>query len=371
MELAIHPKVYDTGGDDGLLSMLENAWINGKVVGEGTIYIISGFANFNGGTRFYKTFKNHTEAGGRICVFLGGSKSQRLASKQVVEALLECGAEVNIINRKRLMHSKMYGLDAEATKELIVSSGNFTGPGMTQNVEASLKISGDDVDKMNFDWGALEARFLKQSWQFYQPQLDKLNEPVWKLLYDETPGKAPVEDTDLVTLVIKLGHADTVRIQADKGSKASLGSQYFWLSKDSFGFFPALTIKNNRGWKGTFSTIINLSYIDLGVMDSKERVTFEANNNSDFRLGTGKFRYSKLAAPDDFACITRVGEEKYEVRIIQQSSKLYHTIAPHLTDFIGHQGKRYGFIDNSEFYALTGLSLDPSKRVAQSFIKDS
>ncbi|MBJ6911829.1 hypothetical protein JG661_21425, partial [Vibrio cholerae] len=70
-------------------------------------------------------------------------------------------------------------------------------------------------------------------------------------------------------------------------------------------FFPPLTIRNTRGWKGTLSALITLDYIDLGIR-REERVTFEAENNLDFRLGTGALRYSGIAAPGDLACLSRI-----------------------------------------------------------------
>lgn len=156
MEFTIHPNVYATGGLTSLRNMLEDVWIRNHEIGTGTIYIISGFANFNGGARFYKTFKEHTDAGGRIVTFLGGSASQRLSSKQVVEALLECGAEVNIINRKRLLHAKCYGTSSENNQRAVVSSGNFTRPGLSQNVEASIYLENEELIGAGFSWKEIE-----------------------------------------------------------------------------------------------------------------------------------------------------------------------------------------------------------------------
>lgn len=138
---AIHPNVYSSSSINGLRKLLEETWIRNLPIGDGTIFIISGFSNYNGGARFYKRLKEHTENGGEILAILGGSSSQKLSSKQVVEALLECGARVILINRKRILHAKCYGYaKKDNSQNLIVSSGNFTGPGMSQNIEASVLL---------------------------------------------------------------------------------------------------------------------------------------------------------------------------------------------------------------------------------------
>ena len=54
-------------------------------------------------------------------------------------------------------------------------------------------------------------------------------------------------------MLLTLSHADTARIQASPGSAAGKGTQYFWLSKDCYDFFPPLTILNHRGTKSTYS----------------------------------------------------------------------------------------------------------------------
>lgn len=353
MQFAIHPNVYFTDSTSkGLLNMLEKSWVKGRKPGEGTFYIISGFSNFNGGVRFYDVFEDHIKKGGECIAILGGSTSQRLSSQQVVEKLLEVGCKVYIVNRKRLLHSKCYGYSSNDKKALIVSSGNFTGPGMSQNIEASIMIEDEDVDKMGFNWSDLFANFFKQKWDIYEPTLVDKTLPAWKLLYDEIGGKVIIEDEQEVTLLVTLSHADTARIQANYGDNAGKGSQYFWLSKDSYDFFPALTIRNIRGSKATYSTLINLNYIDIGVIDEQCRVTFEAENNLDFRLGTGKLRYTKIAKEGDLAAITRIGEDKYELRIIKQTTDNFTNLEPYAINFIGHQGKKFGYLSNSEFFRI-------------------
>ncbi|RZK27171.1 MAG: restriction endonuclease, partial [Flavobacterium sp.] len=208
MQFAIHPNVYNTSpGSKGLLHMLEQTWIRGKTAGDGTFYIVSGFSNYNGGVRFYDTFKQHIEKGGRCVAFLGGSTSQRLSSQQVVAQLLEIGCQVYIINRKRLLHAKCYGHSSATGDSLVVSSGNFTGPGMSQNIEASLLIEEANVLEMGFSWQALTESFFSQSWDIYTPSLEDKEHPSWKLLYNEVGPAIVLEDEQEVTMLITLVHA--------------------------------------------------------------------------------------------------------------------------------------------------------------------
>ena len=357
IEFGLHPNIYATGNHKGLRSMLEEVWIRSHKPGNGTLFILAGFANYNGGARFYKAFKEHTEKGGKIIAFLGGSSSQRTSSRQVVEALLACGAEVNITNRKSLMHAKCYGIKTDDGEKLIVTSGNFTGPGMAQNVEAALLLGTETTAQMGFSWNELVSGMLRQNWITHQPKVLDVNQPAWALLYDETPGAIVIDQTEKLTMILKLSHSDTVRIMASPGTLASLGSQYFWLSTDSFDFFPPLTIRNMRGYKGTLSALVTLHYADIGKTDNNCRVTFEAENNLDFRLGTGKLRSKKLAKKDDLACISRVGEAEYELRIIRKSSKDYKKLLAFAVNFIGNQGKQYGFIENQQFEDITNTRL--------------
>lgn len=48
MEFLLQPGVYRTGDASTLLKLLDNMWIKDHSVGAGTLYIISGFANYNG-----------------------------------------------------------------------------------------------------------------------------------------------------------------------------------------------------------------------------------------------------------------------------------------------------------------------------------
>ena len=82
------------------------------------------------------------------------------------------------------------------------------------------------------------------------------------------------------------------------------------------------------------------------------KVTFEANNNLDFKLGTGKLRYTKIAAKDDIALITRVSEYDHELRIIKKSDARYPKLIGYATTYIGNKGKKFGFIGNSDLYSM-------------------
>lgn len=353
IEFTLHPQVHATGHSRGLIGLLERAWVREHKAGDGNLVIMSGFGNYNGGVRFFEVFRRHVAEGGKVTAIFGGSTSQRLTSRQVVEEMLECGADVHLVNRKRILHAKCYGADTADGDRLIVSSGNFTGPGMSQNIEGSVFLDAATTKAMSFRWRETLDSVFKQRWQFYRPTLGDKNAPAWKLLYDEVGGDISMDESEDVTLLLVLGHSDTVRIQASPGTTEAKGTQYFWLSKDCYDFFPPLTIPNDRGTKRTFSCIITLEYPDLGITDTECRVTFEAENNLDFRLGTGPLRYTKVASEGDLAAITRTGHATYQLRIFRQNSPAFAVLAPYATTFIGHQGKRYGTISNDDFASLT------------------
>lgn len=355
-ELTLHPNVYATGQSKGLLSMLERVWLREQSVGEGTLHIVSGFANYNGGVRFYPVFRQHIEKGGRVVAILGGSSRQRLSSKQVVSELLDCGAEVHVVNRKRLMHAKSYGSQNPDGDRVIVTSGNFTGPGMSQNVEMAVLLDKPSTKSLGFSWHEMTNSMLSQKWDFYQPTLEKMDSPAWQLLYDEQGSNIVLEETEEVTMVLRLGHADTARINASPGSNAGKGTQYFWLSRDCYDFFPPLTILNSRGVKRTYSCKIDMNFVDINKTE-QVRVTFEAENNLDFRLGTGPLRYTGVAKEGDIAAISRVGESRYEMRICHQGTDLHRLLSPQAINFIGNQGKQYGFMSNQELQDVTGIRL--------------
>ena len=211
-ELTLHPHVYATGQCTGLISILERVWVREQQsLGAGTFYIVSGFANYNGGVRFFPVFKHHIENGGRVVAIFAGSTHQNLTSRQVVRELLGCGAEVHVINRKRLMHAKSYGSVNAQGQMLVVTSGNFTGPGMSQNVELAVLLDRLTTADLGFSWEDMVERMLAQRWEIYWPTLDDETAPVWQLLYDEEAAAIVLDETDEVTMVLRLGHADTAR----------------------------------------------------------------------------------------------------------------------------------------------------------------
>ena len=352
-ELAVHPNVYATGGSTGLVSILERVWLREQEMGDGTFYIVSGFANYNGGVRFFPVFRRHIDHGGRVVAIFGGNARQRLTSRQVVQEMRECGADVHVVNRKRLMHAKSYGSRTPEGEMLVVTSGNFTGPGMAQNVEMSLMLDRPTTRSLGFSWESLVKGMFSQNWELYRPRLDDMVAPVWKLLYDEHEADLVLDETNEVTLIIRLGRADTARINAVPGTDAGKGTQYIWLSKDCYDFFPALTIPNKKGWKKTYSCKVSMKFVDLR-QEHVIRVTFEADNNLDFRLGTGPLRYTRLAQEGDIAAISRVKESRYELRLFRERSRIGKSLAKHAVNFIGHQGKRYGFMANQRFDKVSG-----------------
>lgn len=353
-DFLLQPDVYRTGPRKNLLGVLEDTWIHNRTLGEGDFYLLSGFGNYNGGVRFYSTFREHVDRGGRAIAFFGGSSSQRLTSKQLVERLLNCGCKVRVINRKRIFHTKCYGWETTDAQKLVVTSGNFTGPGLSHNVESALSLDDEHIRQVGFNWSSMRDSILAQSWDIHEPRLDDRDGPAWNLLYDESGRRPPEEELDLATMIVSLGHADTARINAEKGTSAGLGSQYFWLSKDCFDFFPPLTNLNERGYKTTNSCLITMKYVDIGVIDERCRVTFEAGNNVDFRLGTGKLRYTKAAISGDLAAISRVGDEQYELRIIRQNTPEYEALLAYATTYIGNRDKRFGYLSNDRFSEEVG-----------------
>ena len=354
-ELSVHPNVYATGRSKGLLAMLETLWLGEQPAGDGTMYVVSGFANYNGGVRFYPVFRDHVDNGGKVVAILAGSARQKLTSRQVVTALLECGVEVHIVNRKRPMHMKSYGAATSTGELIVVTSGNFTGPGMAQNVEMAVLLDRPSTRELGFSWRSLVAHMFQQGWSVSRPRLGS-SSGAWQLLYDEEASTVVLEETDEVTMVLRLGHADTVRINAAPATEEAKGTQYFWLSKDCYDFFPPLTILNRRGRKRTYSSKVRVYFADL-PRTSTMRVTFEAENNLDFRLGTGPLRGTGLAAPGDWAALSRTEESRYELRLYRHDNPIATALAEQAIHLIGHQGKRYGFLPNDEFRVVAGVRL--------------
>ena len=96
-----------------------------------------------------------------------------------------------------------------------------------------------------------------------------------------------------------------------------------------------------------------MNFLDLG-QEGEVRVTFEAENNLDFRLGTGPLRHTAMAVRGDIAAISRVAESRYELRLFRQKSKTARLLALYAVNFIGHQDKKYGFMSNQKFREILG-----------------
>ena len=116
--------------------------------------------------------------------------------------MLDCGAEVNVTNRKSLMHAKCYGVKDNKGEKLIVPSGNFTGPGMAQNVEAALLLGTEVTAQMGFSWDGLVDGMLRQNWITHKPQILDPTQPVWPLLYDESPGTLVIDQSEKITMIV-------------------------------------------------------------------------------------------------------------------------------------------------------------------------
>ena len=54
------------------------------------------------------------------------------------------------------------------------------------------------------------------------------------------------------------------------------------------------------------------------------------------------------------AAITRTGYDTYELRMYRQDTPQFAVLSQYAVTFIGHQGKRYGFIPNEEFAQIVG-----------------
>ena len=51
----------------------------------------------------------------------------------------------------------------------------------------------------------------------------------------------------------------------------------------------------------------------------------------------------------DIAAISRIGEYDYELRIIKKGTDDFTNLEEHAINFIGYQGKKFGYLSNSEF----------------------
>lgn len=348
----VHPDVYSTFQEHrDLASILEQLW--SRLSPNSTIFIASGFANQSGVLTIAKKLDQHTDSGGDVRCYLAGSPHQALASEQAVKELLRSGATVRLLNRKKIFHSKLYGIVEEAGDSLVITSGNLTGNGLSLNVEASLVAGPDFTDSIDFSWFHWE-RCLIDEFNWHEPLPETINDdtdPAWQLTYDEQrtpqvrpPGDEEAEGQRDEVLALTLVHTDIARIQDPDYP----GTPYFWLSRYHATYFPPLQDRTRPDATTTFSTDISVEFIDVGETRDDISVTFEAYNNLDFRLLVSPLRATGLADEGDIAVIARETDTDYKLKIIRQGSQAGHRIRPYLIHEIGNQGKRYGWVPRNE-----------------------
>ncbi|MGA8512862.1 MAG: restriction endonuclease [Thermoplasmata archaeon] len=343
-EYILQPGIFsapDVPGAD-LQMFLEKIWVSSPA--DVTFYVASGFVDQNGVLPFVKTFKQHVDGGGQVRCFFAGSAGQNMAGQQAVEELLSVGAEVALLNRRKIFHVKMYGCHSSSGEESVLSSGNFTGNGLALNVESSARFGRRPLSDAGFSWQTWEDR-LRAAFDWHKLSLGDRAAPGWKLTYDETHGRVGAPEDDAAeesaseVLVFTLSKIDVARIQ-DPDYR---GTQYFWLSRYTVGFFPPLVNRNRPGAKKTFSTDVNVDFVNVGVVQDVS-VTFEAYNNLDFRLGTGPLRKTKIAKEGDLAVLQRLGDKNYRLKVLNAKSREALRLLPYLINFIGARGKRYAFV---------------------------
>lgn len=353
LEFLLQPEVYSTSSYNSLLEMLESMWIKKHIAGDGHIYIISGYANFNGGVHFYSFFKEHIKKGGKVTAIFSASSNVRLSSTQVIEELLQCGVDVHIVRRKHLLHAKCYGLSDSSGQQLVITSGNFTGTGMMLNGEAALLADNSELTKISFSWKTLISNLLKMNWDIYnlkQEDITKKLNKAWKLLYNEIGSTEISETSGKTSMVITLDESDTARIQALPGTHIGLFNPYFILGNDSYDFFPPLNSHDNK-----YSCIVQVVFIDIGVT-SDCRVIYDEYSPYRFRLETGALRFSKIAYENDLAVLSRISINKYQLRIIKFGSSLYSPFISYAN--IKQNNKYYGYIPNDKVVKM--LNVNPS-----------
>lgn len=351
--------VYSTGTYGNLRDALRSVWSK-ELKTKNDWFVVSGFCYLNGVLQIRDLISEHvSKYGGTCTVILGGTRGMKMSSKEAVLDLLDAGAEVFVINRKQIMHSKLYGSrNVDGAQSLIVTSGNLTANGLIGNVESSLVLDADLVDEIGFDWGNLVNSILEQNWQKHKMSFD-MNNPGWDCLFNEIKdGTDEVDPYKDKSLVITLSHNDIIRI---KKPEEKVGTQYFFLSKDDMDFFPPLTVKNSKGWKATYKTFIAVKYPQLKQIHEKASVTFEAGNNLDFRLNTGVLKwkakpwYGKIDVDvGDLAIITRNSDDTYSIVIVPKKAKGFHKSASmYATNYISKQSeKRVGLIPKKTYISL-------------------
>jgi len=344
IDFILQPDIYKPGASfSDLGGILEKIW--SRFPPRASVYIASAFVDQNGVLPFVRLLKKHVEEGGDIKCFFAGSASQNMVSRQAIFELLSLPASVHLLNRKKIFHAKMYGICSPAEQNLVISSGNFTGNGLTLNVEASLMLQDPALRAAAFSWRDWEQSLLHH-FDWHTPHLDAVDDPTdpaWKLTFDETHGRSTEQEDATATedeiLAFTLSPTDVNRIQ----DKTYPGTAYFWLSRYMSGYFPPLQIRSRPGAKKTFSTEIVVDFVDIN-QSADVTVTFEAYNNLDFRLLVGPLRGTRVASAGDIAILSRTGPANYKLRILKKNSQIAARIMPYLIHFIGNKGKRYGMV---------------------------
>lgn len=344
IELLVQPGVYSTGANrDTVQSFLAEMWA--KAPQPSHAYVVSGFVNVNGVLPFVKDLAAVVAGGGSVNCYFGGSASQRMTSKQAVVELVGLGATVNVLSRKKIMHAKMYGIASASKTAAVITSGNFTGNGISLNIEASAYIDGEDLEGTGFSWPkACTALEEEATWnKLVHADLENPTNPGWKLLFDEESGAPEGIDTwaegDEI-LAMTLSPTDVARITGAQ----PLGTQYFWLSRFVSGFFPPLTeLPEKPDAKRTFKTSIQVEFVDVGET-ADCTVTFEAYNNLDFRLLTSPLKGTGLADAGDMMILRRRKEREYVLKVLGDGTPEHATLLPYLIHPIGIKDKRYGWV---------------------------
>lgn len=343
LDFVLQPDVYRTTQDySNLGEILSGIW--GKAPEESVLYAAAGFVDLGGVLPFVNAFKKHIEDGGGVRCFFAGSPSSALASRQAVHELLSIEASVRLLSRRKMFHSKLYGVSANSADRLVVSSANLTGNGLAMNVESTLIVGSELLSRCGFSWTEWERK-VEEGFEWHEPSLASsrdASDPAWKLTYDEKRGAPQAEPPSPSTdeaLVTTLSAIDVARVK----DPTYAGTPYFWLSRYVMDYFPPLVVRTRPGAKKTFTADVEVDFLNIG-QTKKVTVTFEAYNNKDFRLLVSPLKGTKVAKEGDIAILYRVGADQYKLKVLDARSRDAGRLRPYMITFVGHKGKRYGFV---------------------------
>ena len=80
-QLTLHPNIYKTGHNKGLISLLERLWVRDHTVGQGTFYIVSGLPTITAG--FVSTIPSEATSTKAARLSLSWAAAPRNASRAV------------------------------------------------------------------------------------------------------------------------------------------------------------------------------------------------------------------------------------------------------------------------------------------------